>query len=82
MAKGNWLLEPIKVEHAVGRGISVAGAYIFVAGGSSGLCVYDMRGALKAYFRARESVNDVSVTSDASSVVVGSSDMRVYFLRP
>ena len=80
--EGNWVLGPFQVKHDVlKRGISIAGGYIFVAAGSEGLCVYDMKGALRASFKARESVNDVSVTSDATSVVVGSSDMHVYFLQ-
>lgn len=80
--EGNWVLGPFQVKHDVlKRGISIAGGYIFVAAGSEGLCVYDMKGALRASFKARESVNDVSVTPDATSVVVGSSDMRVYFLK-
>ena len=78
---GNWELEPVRVEHGV-EDISITekADFLFVAAGEEGLCIYNANGDFISSFKARENVLSVATTPDGTHLVVGSDDMRVYYL--
>lgn len=78
---GDWLLNPIEVQHVVvGVSITSDGNFLFIPAESEGLRIYNANGELYSSFKARERVLDVHNTPEGVYVVIGSDDLRVYLL--